>query len=534
MRHKSMTRKSHKTLPSVPTSMYDEFSLLLREILASDSSMKASYLYDTFESKLIDASTSASDSVRRQLAIEKWLATEEKNRQTNQRIYLASDEDFLFLDANGFPVFAPEFISWCSSSISRLLGERVPWELLSGSFSGGASTSVRRGVGTISKKYQEGKDITYSAIGCFLNLTKSVVEMPRSFEIVEHNVLFTVPKTSQIDRCACKEPDLNMYCQKAVGDYFRSRLKTVGVNLNDQSVNQRLARIGSIDDSLATVDLSSASDSVTTQLVISFLPFEWSSLLLDLRSPQTVIDGSSHVNEMISSMGNAFTFELESLLFWTITRACAYFTRTKGRISVYGDDIICPAGLNVPLNAALSFFGFTPNERKSFWSGPFRESCGKHWNRGEDVTPFYVKRRPTSLSDWCLLLNSLRRWAEFRPITGPSGVCDPRYFALWSLFSELIPRPLHGSKDLSRRDGLVAPGIKALARITPKQRYWRELEMRYELGSYLSWLDTTKDRESTSASLEHRFTSDGTEVLRRATPDLFISGIPKFPEEFGD
>lgn len=533
MRHKSVTRKKPKALPTVPTSTYDAFAQLLREVLSEDQSFKADYLLKTFESKLLDGNTSESAAVRRSRAIEKWLATEERNRLTNQRIYHANEEDFLFLDAGGFPVFAPEFIQWCSSSILSLLGESIPWDELSGSFSGGACTSVRRGVGMISKKYQEGKHITLDAIPHFLRLTQSVHEMPRDFELLGHNVMFTVPKSSEIDRCACKEPDLNMYCQKAVGDYFRRRLKTVGVDLNDQTLNQRLARQGSIDNSLATVDLSSASDSVTTQLVISFLPFEWSSLLLDLRSPSTEIDGSLHVNEMISSMGNAFTFELESLLFWTLARGCAYFTRTKGRISVYGDDIICPSGLHDSLNSVLEFFGFVPNVTKSFWTGPFRESCGKHWFSGVDVSPFYVKKRPTSISDWCLLLNSLRKWADDKGRTS-FGICDPRYWPIWELFSEVVPRPLHGGRDTSRRDALVRPGLRCVARVVPKQHHERRIEMSYELGSYLAWLDTTKDRDSVDVTREHRFTRDGEEVLRRASPDVFVTGIPQFPQEIGE
>ncbi len=527
MRQKSVNWKKIKSLPPIPPSYYNEFRALLHEQLALDNNFKSEYLAREFESKLTGLETGASDVVRRQRAIDKWLATEERNRQTNQRLYLQDEEEFLFLDPNGFPVFGPEFLRWCASAIEGLIGSSVPWDSLSGSFSGGASTSVRRGVGTISKKYQGGKDITGGAVWHYLRLSRSVQPMPRDLELVTGNVMFTVPKTSEIDRCACKEPDLNMYCQKAVGDFFRRRLKTVGINLNDQTVNQRLAREGSIDGSLATVDLSSASDSVTTQLVIALLPFEWSSLLLDLRSPETEIDGVSHVNEMISSMGNAFTFELESLIFWAITRGCAYFTRTKGRISVYGDDIICPSGLMTSLEAALQYAGFILNPKKSYWTGPFRESCGKHWHSGREVTPFYVKHVPVTISDWCLLLNSLRRWASVH-----DDICDPDYYALWSLFAELVPKPLWGAKDTARRDALCAPNIRCLARVKRKQIHDGETENKYQLGSYLMWLDTTKDREHPAEVTTPRFVSDGIEVIGRPLAELAL-GTPMFPQELG-
>jgi hypothetical protein len=522
-----MDGRRQKTLPLLPPSLYESFRELLLEQLAKDSNFKAEYLAKEFESKLTGRETGSTDQVRRERAIEKWLATEERNRQTNQRLYLQDEEELLFLDPQGMPVFGPEFLRWCRSAISSLIGEEIPWDRLSGSFSGGASTSVRRGVGTISKKYQRGKDITANAVWHFLRLTNTVQPMPRDFELVEGNVMFTVPKTSEIDRCACKEPDLNMYCQKAVGDYFRRRLKTVGIDLNDQSINQRLAREGSELNNLATVDLSSASDSVTKQLVIALLPDEWSGLLMDLRSPVTVIDGSPHENEMISSMGNAFTFELESLIFWALARGCAYFTRTRGRISVYGDDIICPVGLQVSLEAALTYCGFTLNSKKSFWDGQFRESCGKHWFSGREVTPFYVKHIPVTISDWCLLLNSLRRWSVVS-----HEICDPDYWPIWSLFAEYVPKPLWGAKDTARRDALCAPNIRCLARVMRKQRHDRDAESKLQLGSYLMWLDTTKDRLQENPTFSPGFVFDGPEAIGRPIRE-FRLGTPSFPEEIG-
>lgn len=69
MRHKSVTRKKPKALPTVPTSTYDAFAQLLREVLSEDHSFKADYLLRTFESKLLDGNTSESAAVRRSRAI---------------------------------------------------------------------------------------------------------------------------------------------------------------------------------------------------------------------------------------------------------------------------------------------------------------------------------------------------------------------------------------------------------------------------------------------------------------------------------
>lgn len=532
MRQQSAKRKlRRKSLPIISTRHYVDFSELLREQLQLDQSPKALYLSEVFESKLSDGAESAPDDVRRTRAIEKWLTREEYNRDTNRRIMFADEEDFLFLDTAGFPVSARDVVRFARQKIAILLGDEISWDALRGSFSGGASTSVKRGVGVVPRKYQVGKDITHTAFMAYAHLTRQAWMMPRDLNTVHGNVLFTVPKTSQIDRVACKEPELNMYCQKAVGDFIRQRLKTVRIDLDDQSVNQELARIGSIDGTLATIDLSSASDSVTTQLVIELLPFEWSALMLDLRSPFTNIDGEWHENQMIASMGNGFTFELESLIFWALVKACAYFTNTRGVVSVYGDDIICPVGCQDAVEATLEFFGFTMNPEKSHWEGPFRESCGKHWHSGVDITPFYVKRVPTTIPDWCLLLNSLRRWSSV------AGVCDPRYYDLWSLYSELVPRPLHGSRDLSRKDALVDPTNRNIAVVRPTKKADEAARRAYQSGAYLQWLNTNEIRTSpANDNGVDQFAFDGrVEMQRRSRwEDFGTRDVPVFPQELED
>jgi hypothetical protein len=118
-------------------------------------------------------------------------------------------------------------------------------------------------------------------------------------------VLFTVPKSSEIDRVACKEPEVNMFMQRSVGAHIRRRLRRVGVDLNDQTVNQHLAKIA-VDQGLATIDLSAASDSITEQLVVNWLPPEWFLLLNRLRVHNVDVDGTLHPLQMFSSMGNGF------------------------------------------------------------------------------------------------------------------------------------------------------------------------------------------------------------------------------------
>jgi len=57
-----------------------------------------------------------------------------------------------------------------------------------------------------------------------------------------------------------------------------------------------------------------------------------------------------------------------------------------GAVRVYGDDIIVPVNYVQSVIQELETFGFRVNTRKSFWTGKFRESCGKEYYDGHDVS----------------------------------------------------------------------------------------------------------------------------------------------------
>jgi len=200
-----------------------------------------------------------------------------------------------------------------------------------------------------------------------------------------------VPKSAKTHRLIAIEPRANSFLQKGVGGYFRSRLKRVGINLDDQGPNQRGAKRAFLDG-LATIDLKAASDTVALELVYELLPVDWALLLDDLRSKSVeTMDGSTVTLEKFSSMGNGFTFELESLIFWAISRSVVDALSPGGEVLVYGDDIICPSACAKDLINVLAFIGFEVNVQKTYISGAFYESCGEHFFQGKEVTPIYQK-----------------------------------------------------------------------------------------------------------------------------------------------
>lgn len=454
---------------------------------------KVIYLGANAFSKYVDKSTDPAE-LRQRRAISKWLAQERDNEATNDRL-TNLPEDYMILPRVSWSRFRDKVCQ----IVTGVIGDTPPTAALRGGFSGGASTTKSRTDGHPSRKYIGEAHITSAAVPWFeASLTEAPGWAAYAEELIVDqfpgNVLFTVPKTSTIDRCCCKEPDLNMYLQKGVGMVIRRALRKVGIDLNDQSRNQRLARLGSRDGSLATLDLSSASDSISREVVFQFLPPAWFVLLDALRSPVTLIDGEVHVNEMFSSMGNGFTFELESLLFYALVAAVAYFEGTSGTISVYGDDIIAPSSLMPQIHWAFHVLGFKVNETKSFYKGPFRESCGGHFHSGERVTPFYVREPLERLTDLIRVLNHIRRWAVWDVNDGdfaydPLGSEASSFLwgleDLWKDLSTHVPRRFWGGRDLGSVYQLVSPD-RPYSRLVPITN-----SRKTGLGGYLHWLDST-------------------------------------------
>lgn len=215
--------------------------------------------------------------------------------------------------------------------------------------------------------------------------------LPSVFLIEDECKITTVPKSAKTDRTIAIEPRGNSFLQKGFGGYLRQRLRKVGIRLDDQTLNQRLAK-AAVSEGLATLDLKAASDSVSVELVWALLPYDWAASLDAVRSRYARLPSGERLRlEKFSSMGNGFTFELETLIFWALSSACQEYNSTDGPVAVYGDDIIVSSSLAHHLIEVLNFAGFQVNEAKSFITGRFFESCGKHYFDGEDVTPAYQK-----------------------------------------------------------------------------------------------------------------------------------------------
>jgi hypothetical protein len=171
-----------------------------------------------------------------------------------------------------------------------------------------------------------------------------------------------------------------------------------------QEVNQKLARVGSRSGKLATLDLSEASDRVSNQLVRAMLQ-DHPHLFQGVdacRSRTANVRGKLVKLAKFASMGSALTFPIEAMVFMTIVllgieRKIGHQMTHKdvksliGSVRVYGDDIIVPVEFAPSVVETLETFGLKVNRRKSFWTGKFRESCGKDYYDGTDVSVVRVR-----------------------------------------------------------------------------------------------------------------------------------------------
>jgi len=307
-------------------------------------------------------------------------------------------------------------------------------------------------------------------------------------EIVDGNVLAFVPKKRTISRTTCTEAIVNMYYQLGLGSVFEQHLKTRyhidfrgtiddGVSRfmrgdplfsrsrgkfvpSQAEFNGWLALKGSKDGSYATIDLVSASDTIAMRRLADCPPSvrRW---VKALRSPVTRLpDGRVVQLNMVSTMGNGFTFALQTIFFSCAVRAvyrtlgipfikrslaakADYYETERGNWGVFGDDIVVVREAYRPLCRLLALLGFEVNLTKSFDDGPFRESCGSDWYNGAFVRGVYVSSLRT-VQDKYVAFNRLADWS------GWAGI--PLFNSLKLIYGWIPPEkrfliPLHENDD---------------------------------------------------------------------------------------
>ena len=223
--------------------------------------------------------------------------------------------------------------------------------------------------------------------------------------------VISVPKTLKTPRLIAIEPTCMQYTQQAVAGAITELVAHDDivqrfVSFRVQELNQFMARIGSMDGQLATLDLSEASDRVSNLLVRNMLHgyTDLSEAVDACRSTRADVLGHGEIHlTKFASMGSALTFPMECLVFLTLCFmgiekglgrqiTIQDVVRHTGMVRAYGDDLIVPTADAHNVMEMLNRYGFKVNMNKSFFEGNFRESCGKEYFRGTDVSIVKCRR----------------------------------------------------------------------------------------------------------------------------------------------
>lgn len=360
------------------------------------------------------------------------------------------------------------------------------------------------------------------------------------YEIVDHSRATTVAKTNEINRMIAIEPTGNMYFQQGLMSMLYKRFLSVGLDVASLPYrHQMLAYESSITGLNATIDFSSASDCVSTELLRWLLPPKWFRVLDLVRCKRMSIKDSVIDLNMFSTMGNAGTFPLELLCFWALAIASqpknylgnSLFLKKREAItdvSVFGDDCILPCTWVDNFVAITKYVGFIVNDSKSYTktTDRFRESCGGDFHTGRNVRPIYLRRptscRKSSLEPWLYIItNSFLK--KYITLYGSlSYIYDKevlsylfRLFGDFGIHIKVVPNyfpddaGLKISDDLVRIHACYSPRLSRISRSHHGTYKFSYLTFKYRIKNrafdhirYATWLKNPVQSDRSSATFE--------------------------------
>lgn len=259
-------------------------------------------------------------------------------------------------------------------------------------------------------------------------------------------------------------------------EFMYDALAHVGSDLHDQRPNMELARQGSIDGSVATIDMTAASDSVSWRLVHDVFPRPLFEALDKLRCTDLVYNKKNYLLHLFSTMGDRRTFGVESTIFLaTGILACQLGhlysegewlqpDEVLGRYQVrsYGDDLIVPDQFAETAMDILSILGFVPNLSKTCTGNTgYRESCGAEYLFGYDIASKYFPRReaPKKSVEWFEFLIDLQH--KFFDIPAVNLVLVSKIREIYPDVTESYPNSIY-SDIWSRWPRLVTKGDRTV------------------------------------------------------------------------
>jgi hypothetical protein len=215
---------------------------------------------------------------------------------------------------------------------------------------------------------------------------------------LQHAEVLFVPKDSRGPRVISKEPYFALKAQMLAMDVLVPLIEKDSrhrVNFLNQETNQELARIGSLTGVYATLDLEKASDrnARKSNILLTRGANALSFIVRTLSTKFAKLDGHKFRLNKLANMGSGVCFPFLALtVFISIVTNVADargipLEEAASNVYVYGDDICLPTRYVNSAIEGLKKWGYSVNTGKSYFTGPFRESCGSDYMSGIDVTP---------------------------------------------------------------------------------------------------------------------------------------------------
>lgn len=348
--------------------------------------------------------------------------------------------------------------------------------------------------------------------------------------------LLAVPKTAKGPRLIASEPIEHQWCQQKISSWLASRYRETRVgkfiSLENQTLSQRMVASASLDRSLSTIDLSSASDRVATWHIETLFRVN-PDLIRAMHAVRTRRIEDGVLGKGISSlkkfttMGSALTFPVQSIFFLVVAlAACGAATpedidRLRGKVRVFGDDIIIPTTAYANVTECLSALGLKVNLKKSFFKGGFRESCGADYWDGWNVTPVKPKTvTPDTAQSVQAILDSSNNFhmrgywrtaqalADLLPRTIKNGIVTK--------VDDHHPFLVNGKGSRSLADSVV-PALHTFGEEKYPATRWNKALQRWDTRITALHAPVKKEKQDHSASLREFFTRPWREFIPRET-----------------
>jgi hypothetical protein len=300
-----------------------------------------------------------------------------------------------------------------------------------------------------------------------------------------------------------------------VDEDFADDILTFGaIDITCQERNQCAAQLGSVTGLLATMDLSSASDTISVDLCKRILPEPEFSFLSKIRATHIEVNGRTIRSNIMFTMGFSATFITESRIYTAAGRVAVkltwnfasklerdYFKNINRALACtfsYGDDVILPSFAADAFRMICELCGFKVNVDKSYYETDckYRESCGKEYYDGIDISSYYFPRGTSSsrLAELIGLQHKLyiypttnafiiEKCSSYRKNLTFNSVGSP----YWDIWSPIEPQAKFNSPYSMGNRKLT------LIRYNPEERRditvtWNEKENCYMYNGSLIWI----------------------------------------------